>query len=98
MRTHLAVIAAAAALAAAPSAALAAPSTTVVVNEVYGGGNAGATLTNDFVALANRGRAPVDVSGWSTSPSPTSSRSRRSRTTPARPTTAWSPHARRSRS
>src|SRR5262245_11800497 len=37
-----------------------------VVAEVYGGGgNSGATLTNDFVELGNRGTAPVSVAGWS---------------------------------
>jgi uncharacterized protein len=38
----------------------------VVISEVYGGGgNAGATLTNDFIELYNRGSAPVDISTWS---------------------------------
>jgi predicted extracellular nuclease len=38
----------------------------VVVSEVYGGGgNAGATLRNDFVELFNRGSAPVSLDGWS---------------------------------
>lgn len=38
----------------------------VVVSQVYGGGgNSGATLTNDFVELYNRGAAAVDVTGWS---------------------------------
>jgi predicted extracellular nuclease len=38
----------------------------VVISQVYGGGgNAGATFTNDFIELFNRGGAPVDVSGWS---------------------------------
>jgi 5'-nucleotidase len=47
-------------------AASAAPSTTVVINEVYGGGgNSGATYTNDFVELHNLGSAPVDLSTWS---------------------------------
>jgi len=37
----------------------------VVIAEIYGGGgNTGATLTNDFIELQNRGAAPVDVSGW----------------------------------
>ncbi|MFZ2261444.1 MAG: lamin tail domain-containing protein, partial [Luteococcus japonicus] len=36
----------------------------VVVNEVYGGGgNAGATLTHDFVELFNPTASPVDLSG-----------------------------------
>ncbi|MFL6136429.1 MAG: lamin tail domain-containing protein [Frankiaceae bacterium] len=38
----------------------------VVIAEVYGGGgNSGATFTNDFVELYNRGSAPVDLTGWS---------------------------------
>jgi uncharacterized protein len=38
----------------------------VVMSQVYGGGgNAGATLKNDFVELFNRGSAPVSVTGWS---------------------------------
>jgi hypothetical protein len=37
-----------------------------VISQVYGGGgNSGATLTNDFIELQNRGNAPVDVTGWS---------------------------------
>jgi predicted extracellular nuclease len=41
-------------------------STDVVISEVYGGGgNSGATFTNDFVELRNDGSAPVDVTGWS---------------------------------
>jgi predicted extracellular nuclease len=34
----------------------------VVVSQVYGGGNAGATLTNDYVQLTNRGSTAVDLS------------------------------------
>jgi predicted extracellular nuclease len=46
--------------------ATAAPSATAVINEVYGGGgNTGATYTNDFVELTNRGTVPVSVDGWS---------------------------------
>ena len=42
------------------------PSAGLVVNEVYGGGgNSGATYTNDFIELANRGSAPIDLSGYS---------------------------------
>ena len=38
----------------------------VVVSQVYGGGgNAGATYTNDFIQLYNRGTSAVDLSGWS---------------------------------
>jgi uncharacterized protein len=49
---------------AAPGSA--APSSGIVVNEVYGGGgNAGATYTNDFIELTNRSSAPVTVDGWS---------------------------------
>nr|WP_106181445.1 endonuclease/exonuclease/phosphatase family protein [Prauserella shujinwangii] len=44
----------------------AAPSTAAVVAEVYGGGgNAGATLTNDFVELANAGATTVNLAGLS---------------------------------
>jgi uncharacterized protein len=44
----------------------AAPSSGIVVSEVYGGGgNSGATYTNDFIELTNRGSAPVSVDGWS---------------------------------
>jgi len=38
----------------------------VVISEVYGGGgNAGATLKNDFIELYNRGLTTVDISEWS---------------------------------
>ena len=38
----------------------------VVVSQVYGGGgNSGATLTNDYIELYNRGTATIDVTGWS---------------------------------
>src|SRR3954452_10007330 len=48
------------------SSAVAAPSTTVVISQVYGGGgNAGATYTNDFIELFNRGATAVDLSSWS---------------------------------
>jgi uncharacterized protein (TIGR03437 family) len=37
----------------------------VVISQVYGGGeNAGATLTNDFIELFNRGNAPVNITDW----------------------------------
>ncbi len=37
----------------------------VVISQVYGGGgNAGATLTNDFIELYNRGTEPVPLDGW----------------------------------
>ncbi len=57
------VTAAAVALVASPAAAV---SPDVVISQVYGGGgNSGATYTNDFVELYNRGTAAVDLSGWS---------------------------------
>jgi predicted extracellular nuclease len=38
----------------------------LVISQVYGGGgNAGATLKNDFIELFNPGGSPVDVTGWS---------------------------------
>ena len=38
----------------------------IVISQVYGGGgNSGATFTNDFIELFNRGTAPVNVTGWS---------------------------------
>jgi predicted extracellular nuclease len=47
-------------------AAFAAPSADALVAEVYGGGgNSGATYTNDFVELANAGATPLDLSGYS---------------------------------
>ena len=50
----------------ATMAAEATPSDGVVINEVYGGGgNSGATYTNDFIELTNRGTAAIDLSGWS---------------------------------
>src|SRR6266511_3332865 len=61
----LATVAAAAgvALTATPAGAV---SPDVVISQVYGGGgNSGATFTNDFIELVNRGSAPVDLSGWS---------------------------------
>jgi hypothetical protein len=54
----------------AVSALLSAPfahgaTSTVVVSQLYaGGGNAGATYTNDFVELFNRGAAAVNLAGW----------------------------------
>jgi DNA/RNA endonuclease G (NUC1) len=40
-------------------------STTVVISQIYGGGgNAGATLKNDFIELFNKGTSPVNVTGW----------------------------------
>jgi len=38
----------------------------IVISQVYGGGgNTGATYTNDFIELFNAGGAPVDITGWS---------------------------------
>lgn len=46
--------------------AFATPSADAVIAEVYGGGgNAGATYTNDFVELANSGAATLDLSDYS---------------------------------
>lgn len=42
------------------------PTAPVVVNEIYGGGgNAGATVTHDFVELYNTTDADIDLSTWS---------------------------------
>ncbi|MEU0969367.1 lamin tail domain-containing protein [Streptomyces sp. NPDC005917] len=47
-------------------AASAAPSASAVISEAYGGGgNSGATLTNDFVELANRSTAAYSLDGYS---------------------------------
>ena len=36
------------------------------ISQVYGaGGNAGATFTNDFIEVFNRGNSTVDLTGWS---------------------------------
>jgi uncharacterized protein len=62
LRAVLPAVAAALALATPASAA----SPDVVVSQVYGGGgNSGATFTNDFIELYNRGTAPVPLAGWS---------------------------------
>jgi predicted extracellular nuclease len=38
----------------------------IVISQVYGGGgNSGATYTNDFIELFNRGTTTVSVAGWS---------------------------------
>src|SRR5262245_23893878 len=43
-----------------------AASADVVISQVYGGGgNSGATFTNDFIELYNRGAATIDLAGWS---------------------------------
>jgi predicted extracellular nuclease len=47
-------------------AAFAAPSATAVISEAYGGGgNSGATLTRDFVELANRSTTAYPLDGYS---------------------------------
>ena len=58
------------ALAGVSGAALTTPaeaaSSGAVINEVYGGGgNSGATLTNDFIELANAGSGAATLDGWS---------------------------------
>ena len=46
--------------------AVAAAAGDVVISQIYGGGgNAGATLTNDFIELFNRSANAVNVTGWS---------------------------------
>ncbi|HEY5837048.1 endonuclease/exonuclease/phosphatase family protein [Streptomyces sp.] len=56
--------------------AFATPSADALIAEVYGGGgNSGATYTNDFIELANAGAGSLDLSGYSVqylSGSPTS--------------------------
>jgi DNA/RNA endonuclease G (NUC1) len=38
----------------------------VVISQVYGGGgNAGATLKNDFIEIINHTNSPINLSGWS---------------------------------
>ncbi|MFB7114967.1 lamin tail domain-containing protein [Streptomyces sp. NPDC056291] len=45
--------------------AFATPSADAVISQVYGGGgNSGATLTNDFIELANAGSGSLDLSGY----------------------------------
>ncbi|HBB96988.1 MAG TPA: hypothetical protein DC054_16540, partial [Blastocatellia bacterium] len=42
------------------------PANDVVISQVYGGGgNTGATLTNDYIELINHSSSPVNLSGWS---------------------------------
>jgi predicted extracellular nuclease len=56
-------IAAAMAYTIAPTSAI---SNSIVISQVYGGGgNAGATLKNDFIELLNRGTSPQSLNGWS---------------------------------
>ncbi|HET9983114.1 MAG TPA: DNA/RNA non-specific endonuclease [Longimicrobiales bacterium] len=52
----------------APAASVSATTSvpTLVISQVYGGGgNSGATYTNDFIELFNPGAQPVAVDGWS---------------------------------
>ena len=59
------VIALAAGTITVPSAHAAVDGSNVVINEVYGGGgNSGATISNDFVELYNPTDADIDVTGW----------------------------------
>jgi uncharacterized protein len=52
--------------AAALTTSAVAASSGAVINEVYGGGgNSGATLTNDFIELANAGTGGAALDGWS---------------------------------
>ncbi len=38
----------------------------IVISQVYGGGgNSGATYTNDFIELFNRGNTTINITGWS---------------------------------
>jgi hypothetical protein len=63
-RIRLLLTAAAAALLVVAAGAQGA-SSDVVITQVYaGGGNAGASYTNDYVELLNRGSNAVDVGGW----------------------------------
>ncbi|HYE66436.1 MAG TPA: lamin tail domain-containing protein, partial [Pyrinomonadaceae bacterium] len=42
------------------------PAADVVISQVYGGGgNAGATLRNDFIELFNQGTTTANITGWS---------------------------------
>ncbi|WP_372511139.1 endonuclease/exonuclease/phosphatase family protein [Streptomyces cylindrosporus] len=62
----IAATATAAVIVAPLPAAFATPSANAVISEAYGGGgNSGATLTNDFVELANRSTAAFPLDGYS---------------------------------
>jgi len=53
-------------VAGSPALARVASQSGVVISQVYGGGgNSGATLTNDFIELYNAGSATVSLAGWS---------------------------------
>jgi Big-like domain-containing protein/lamin tail-like protein len=42
------------------------PPTTIKISQVYGGGgNSGATYTNDFIEIFNQGPDPINVTNWS---------------------------------
>jgi predicted extracellular nuclease len=67
---RVAALASAVLLAAGAVALAGAPATAasqdVAISQVYGGGgNAGATFTNDFIELRNTSGSAVDVTGWS---------------------------------
>jgi uncharacterized protein len=48
----------------------------LVISQVYaGGGNAGATYTNDYVEIFNRGSTAMDLTGWTVQYAPASSMS-----------------------
>jgi uncharacterized protein len=65
-RTAAATVAALLAGVALIASPAAAASPDVVIGQVYGGGgNSGATLTNDFIELRNLGTAAVALTGWS---------------------------------
>ena len=62
----LPLVGTAALVAAAPTAQAVDLTSPVVISEVYGGGgNSGATYTNDFIELYNNGTTAVDLSTWS---------------------------------
>src|SRR5712671_724260 len=64
--TYAAVAAAMAAVLSTATSRVNAISPGIVISQVYGGGgNAGATLKNDFIELFNRGTTAVNVTGWS---------------------------------
>ena len=70
MMPRAAALASAVLLAAGVVALAGAPATAaspdVAISQVYGGGgNAGATFTNDFIELRNTSGSAVDVTGWS---------------------------------
>ncbi|HEU4998699.1 MAG TPA: lamin tail domain-containing protein, partial [Lapillicoccus sp.] len=62
----LPLVGTAALVAAAPTAQAVDASSPIVISEVYGGGgNSGATYTNDFIELYNKGNTDIDLSAWS---------------------------------